>query len=129
MNVGLYPPPHPHSKKTPATVNWTSLFEDIVILRKCNSQLQQACSVSLWVPLSRFWPSVTAPTLTMQNLLLSLHIISPKFIPLCHLFLFSEEKKKISHNKQSVKFYISSLSKKAKAVGKEGFGQNLVRFW
>jgi len=37
----------------------------------------------------------------MQNLLLSLHIISPKFIPLYRMFLFSEEKTRVTTNKVS----------------------------
>lgn len=88
MGVGLYT--HMH---TSTHTHLTSIFKDIVILRKCNSQLLQAYSCSEF-PFLDFFLQLTVPTLTMQYVLLSVHIISPQFIPPWHLFLFSEKKKK-----------------------------------
>lgn len=88
MSVGLYT--HTCAYKHTHT-RLTSIFKDIVILRKCNSQLLQAYSCSEF-PFLAFCLQLTVPTLTMQNVLLSVHIISPKFIPPYHSFLFSEKK-------------------------------------
>lgn len=61
----------------------------------------------------------------MQNLLLSLNIISPKFIPLYCLFIFSEEGKKKKQNQQSQQrkrqVLYPAVVKKGN-VGKEGCG-------
>lgn len=97
MGVGLYT--HMH---TSTHTHLTSIFKDIVILRKCNSQLLQAYSCSEF-PFLDFFLQLTVPTLTMQYVLLSVHIISPQFIPPWHLFLFSEKKKK--KNQQKVNMF------------------------